>query len=209
MRLASRCFQDNTAIPGECAFAVSHPETRMTLSSNLNPDLEWGDLPPGTQSLVLICKDPDVPSVLENFNQEGRVVAASVPRIDLYHWLLVDLDPALMRIGKGEFSKEIVPRGKPGPEAPHGTRQGLNDYTKWFHDDPNMSGNYFGYDGPCPPWNDEIAHRYIFTLYALSVAKCPVSDLFTAPDLLKAIEGNILGSATLTGLYTLNPDVSL
>lgn len=207
MILTSSCFQDAGIVPGECAFAVPDPETSIALSNNLNPDLEWSDLPRGTQSLVLICQDPDVPSVLDDINQEGRVVAASVPRIDLYHWVLVDVKPELRRIGKGEFSSAIVPRGKPGPDAPHGTRQGLNGYTKWFQKDPNMSGNYFGYDGPCPPWNDEIPHHYIFTLYALDVAKCPVSGNFTAPDVLNAIREHILAMATLTGWYTLNPKV--
>ena len=32
-----------------------------------------------------------------------------------------------------------------------------------------MSGDYFGYDGPCPPWNDSIVHHYVFTVYALDV----------------------------------------
>ena len=67
----------------------------------------------------------------------------------------------------GEFSNGITPRGKPGPDAPRGTRQGINDYTKWFASDKDMAGNYFGYDGPCPPWNDTIPHHYVFTLYAL------------------------------------------
>ena len=53
---------------------------------------------------------------------------------------------------------------------PRGARQGINDYTGWFAGDKDMAGNYFGYDGPCPPWNDEIPHRYVFTLYALDVA---------------------------------------
>ena len=35
-------------------------------------------------------------------------------------------------------------------------------------------GNYFGYDGPCPPWNDAIPHHYVFTLYALDVARLDV-----------------------------------
>lgn len=181
----------------------------MALSSNLNPGLKWSDLPSGVKSLALICKDSDVPSTLDNFNREGCVVAASVPRITYYHWILVDIDPALGGIEKGEFSNGIVPRGKPGPQAPHGTRQGLNDFTKWFRDDPDMSGQYFGYDGPCPPWNDEIAHRYVFTLYALDIDKCPVSGLFTASDVLKAVDGRILGAASITGRYRLNPDAVL
>lgn len=209
MKLISSCFSENGVIPGECAFAVPHPETRIALSSNVNPDLEWSDLPPGVQSLVLICHDPDVPSVLADFNREGRVVAASISRMDLYHWVLVDLDPELGRIGKGDFSSSIVPHGKPGPDAPHGTRQGLNGFTKWFHDNPKMSGNYFGYDGPCPPWNDEIPHRYVFTLYALDVATCPVSGRFDGPDVLKAIQGRVLEMTTLIGRYSLNTAITV
>lgn len=209
MKLTSNCFQENGEIPGDCAFAVPHPESRMALSSNLNPGLKWSDLPSGTKSLVLICKDLDVPSTLDNFNREGCVVTASVPRVTYYHWILVDIDPALGGIEKGEFSNGIVPRGKPGPQAPHGTRQGLNDFTKWFRDDPDMGGQYFGYDGPCPPWNDEIAHRYVFTLYALDIDKCPVSGFFAASDVLKAVDGRVLGSASVTGRYRLNPDAVL
>ncbi|MCL4747643.1 MAG: YbhB/YbcL family Raf kinase inhibitor-like protein [Burkholderiaceae bacterium] len=209
MKLTSSCFQDNGEIPGECAFAVPDPDTHIALSNNVNPDLEWSDLPAGTGSLVLICHDPDVPSVLDDLNQEGKVVQARVPRIDLYHWVLVDLDPELGRIEKGEFSDAIVPRGKPGPDARRGTRQGLNGYTQWFANDENMAGNYFGYDGPCPPWNDEVAHRYIFTLYAIDTPNCAVTGAFSAPDVLEAIRGHVLDTAVLTGRYTLNPDVRI
>jgi phosphatidylethanolamine-binding protein (PEBP) family uncharacterized protein len=41
----------------------------------------------------------------------------------------------------------------------------------WFAGDNDMRGDYYGYDGPCPPWNDEIVHRYVFTLFALDVAE--------------------------------------
>ena len=83
----------------------------------------------------------------------------------------------------------------------------MNDYTVWFKNDPNMAGDYFGYDGPCPPWNDEIPHHYVFTLFALDVEKCPVQRKFTASDVLKAMKGHVLGQAKLTGLYSLNPAV--
>jgi hypothetical protein len=72
-----------------------------------------------------------------------------------------------------------------------------------------MSGNYFGYDGPCPPWNDSIKHHYVFTLYALDVEKCPVEGNFGGADVRKAIAGHVLAEAKLTGIYTLNPKVKL
>ena len=86
-------------------------------------------------------------------------------------------------------------------------RHGINDYTGWFAGDKDMAGDYYGYDGPCPPWNDEILHHYVFTLHALDVEKCPVSGRFGGPDVLKAIEGHVLAKAELMGTYALNPAV--
>ena len=34
-----------------------------------------------------------------------------------------------------------------------------------------MAGQYFGYDGPFPPFNDSLVHHYVFTLYALNGAR--------------------------------------
>ncbi|HXH02690.1 MAG TPA: YbhB/YbcL family Raf kinase inhibitor-like protein [Candidatus Competibacteraceae bacterium] len=204
MQLTSPAFQDQQLIPEEYAFGVHDPHQHVALGPNRNPPLEWRDLPPGTRSLVLICHDRDVPSRPDDVNREGRIVPASLPRVDFFHWVLVDLPPQPARIEAGEFSNGVTPRGKPGPEGPRGTRQGINNYREWFADDPNMAGNYFGYDGPCPPWNDTIVHHYVFTLYALDLERCPVSGLFTGPQVLDAIQGHILDQASLTGTYTLN-----
>ncbi|MBI3067883.1 MAG: YbhB/YbcL family Raf kinase inhibitor-like protein [Betaproteobacteria bacterium] len=56
-------------------------------------------------------------------------------------------------------------------------------------------------------WNDEIVHHYVFTLYAVDIAKCPVSGIFKGPDVLAAIRGHVLEQASLTGVYSLNPRV--
>jgi hypothetical protein len=99
----------------------------------------------------------------------------------------------------------VSARGKPGPQAPQGLRHGLNNYTEWFANDPQMGGDYFGYDGPCPPWNDSLVHHYVFSLFALDVAKLDVKGALTGPNVRTALDGHVLGEATLTGLYTLNP----
>ena len=207
MKISSTSFPDNGAIPAEYAFCAPDPKTHATMSSNRNPHLAWSGLPAGTRSLVLICHDRDVPSRPDDVNKEGRTIPASLPRVDFYHWVLVDLDPSLGGIGAGAFSNGITVRGKGGPVAPHGARQGLNDYTAWFASDKDMSGDYYGYDGPCPPWNDEIPHHYVFTLYALGIEKCGVSGTFRGPDVLAAMKGHILGQAAWTGVYSLNPKV--
>jgi Raf kinase inhibitor-like YbhB/YbcL family protein len=72
-----------------------------------------------------------------------------------------------------------------------------------------MGGDYYGYDGPCPPWNDEIAHRYTFTVYALDVARLALEDRFDGHAVRKAIVGHVLAEAAITGRYTLNPAVKL
>ncbi len=208
MKLSSSSFGDNQRIPGACAFAVPNATDHIKLSSNRNPQLGWSGAPADTKSFVLICRDCDVPSKGDDVNKEGRSVPASLPRVDFYHWVLVDIASSMSSIAEAGFSDGISARGKKGPEAKHGTRQGLNDYTAWFAGDKDMSGNYFGYDGPCPPWNDEILHHYVFTLYALDSARCPVSGMFKGGDVLKAIEGHVLAKASLTGIYTLNPKLS-
>ena len=209
MKLSSHSFADGQKIPGDFAFCLPDPANHVCLGKNLNPHLAWSDVPAGTKSFVLICHDPDVPSRGDDVNHEDRSVPASLPRVEFFHWTLVDLPAELREIKAGEFSKEITPRGKAGPAAPHGTRQGINDYTGWFAVDNDMRGDYFGYDGPCPPWNDKIVHHYVFTLYALDIERLPVEGRFTGMQARTALYGHILAQATLTGLYSLNPAVSL
>jgi Raf kinase inhibitor-like YbhB/YbcL family protein len=209
MKLSSNSFAHDGPIPAEFAFCAPDPKSHVTLSRNRNPHFSWSDLPAGTKSLALICHDYDVPSKPDDVNREGRTIPANLPRVDFYHWVLVDLDPGLAMIRAGDFSDGVTARGKRGPEGPHGTRQGINDYTMWFASDKDMAGDYFGYDGPCPPWNDEIVHHYVFTLYALGAAKCGVSGKFKGPDVLAAIRGGVLAEASLRGLYALNPKVKL
>lgn len=207
MKVWSDDFKNGQKIPEQCAFGKQNPDTHVELSENKNPHLAWSDLPKGTKSLVVICHDSDVPSRPDDVNKEGATVPASLPRVDFYHWLLVDLPADAAAIRQGEFSNGITPKGKPGPDAPRGTRQGVNNYTQWFQADENMAGNYFGYDGPCPPWNDAIVHHYHFTVYATDLDRCPVTGTFTAPDVLDAIRGHIRGQAEIVGTYTLNPNV--
>jgi len=205
MKIWSNSLKNNEKIPAEFAFGKYHPKTHIELSSNRNPHLAWSDLPKGTKSLVLICHDPDVPSKPDDVNQEGKTVPASLARVDFFHWVLVDLPPESGDIKVGEFSDQITPRGKSGPDAPRGARQGLNNYTQWFKGDQDMDGKYCGYDGPCPPFNDEIIHHYHFTLYALDNVQCQVTGQFTGPNVKEAIKGHVLDQAVITGIYAINP----
>ena len=209
MKLWTTAFADMATIPGEYAFGVIDPEKHVRLSTNRNPDFAWQDVPTGTQSLALLCHDPDVPSRGDDVNKEGRVVSASLPRVDFFHWVLIDLPPTLAGIARGAHSNGVVAHGKPGPEAPDGGRHGINDFTGWFAGDKEMAGDYYGYDGPCPPWNDAIVHHYIFTLYALDVARLSVDGKFTGNDVRNAMRSHMLAAAKVSGRYTLNPSVRM
>ena len=209
MKLASGGFADGGAIPARLAFCAPDAKTHATLSENRNPQIAWSGAPSGTKSFALICHDPDVPSRGDDVNQEGRTIPASLPRVDFFHWVLVDLPASTSAIAEGEFSSGVSARGKPGPAAPHGSRQGVNDYTGWFASDKDMAGSYFGYDGPCPPWNDAIAHRYVFTVFALDIARLALEGAFTGADARQAMQGHVLAQAALTGRYSLNPNVKV
>lgn len=209
MKFSSRNFTVGQAIPGQYAFCVPSPQFHVSLSQNRNPQFHWDDVPAGTKSFVLICHDPDVPSRGDDVNQEGRTVPASLPRVEFFHWVLVDIPADTREINEGDYSQAVTARGKPGPDSLYGTRHGINDYTGWFANDKDMAGDYYGYDGPCPPWNDEIPHHYVFTLYALDIPRCPVEGRFTGPDVRKAIEGHVLAKQSIAGKYSLNPDVKV
>ncbi len=206
MKLTSTSFADGESIPAKYAFGKHHPESNVELSDNLNPHFAWSDLPAGTKSLALICCDPDAPSKGDDVNQAGKTVPIDLPRVDFFHWVLFDLAPEPASIAEGEFCSGITARGKDGLSGPRGTRQGINDYTGWFAGDDDMKGDYYGFDGPCPPWNDERLHHYVFTLYALDLATCDLPDGATGSDVRKAIEGHVLDSASVTGTYHIYPD---
>ncbi|WP_293995128.1 YbhB/YbcL family Raf kinase inhibitor-like protein [Sphaerotilus sp.] len=204
MQLFSETFVDGAPIPPCFAAGRSDGNNIVTFASNLSPHLGWRDLPAGTRSLVLICHDPDAPSRGDDVNQTDREVPADLPRVDFFHWVMVDLPPTVNRMHESEFSQGFTARGKPGPATRNGARHGLNDYTGWFAGNPELAGDYFGYDGPFPPFNDSLVHHYVFTLYATDLDRCPVEGSFTGAQVRAAIDGHVLGQTSLTGTYTLN-----
>jgi Raf kinase inhibitor-like YbhB/YbcL family protein len=205
MDLTSSSFADGGEIPDRYALGTPAPVGHVTFSADVNPELAWGDVPEGTRSFALICFDPDCPSSGEDVNKEDREVPADLARVDFVHWTLVDLPSSLRKIEEGEYASGVVAHGRQERSGPHGSRQGLNDYTGWFQDDPDMEGRFLGYDGPGPPWNDALIHHYLFELFALDVERLDLDDDFTADQIMGAIDGHILATASHIGTYTLNP----
>jgi Raf kinase inhibitor-like YbhB/YbcL family protein len=204
MKLWSDSWVNGDRIPTR--FAAGKPDVAngVTFSDNISPHLAWSDVPVGTRSFALICHDFDVPSRGDDVNKADREVPSDLPRVDFFHWVMVDIPAHLTQLAEGEYSRGFTPRGKPGPASLHGARHGLNDYTGWFAGDPTNGGQYFGYDGPFPPFNDSLIHHYVFTLYALSVPRAAVEGAFTGPQVREAIFEHVLAEATHSGTYTLN-----
>ncbi len=206
MRLIIDAFENGKPIPHKFAFCVPGKEGPVDMGKNISPKITWTEAPPETKSFALVLVDPDVPSKPDDVNQEGKTVPKELPRVDFHHLLLCNIPSYITVIEEGELSDGITPKGKDYGETKYGLT-GLNNYTEWFKGDENMEGLYGSYDGPCPPWNDSIIHRYFFRLYALDVENLNVRGNYNAEDLYKAMEGHILAEASHLGTYTLNKEL--
>ncbi|WP_295924974.1 YbhB/YbcL family Raf kinase inhibitor-like protein [uncultured Xanthomonas sp.] len=200
MRLRSDSIQ-----PGQPIAATYAMGQADGFGGNRNPHLAWDAVPAGTQSFVLLCVDPDVPTVAEMVGRDDVQIPVEQPRTEFVHWVAVDLPADLREIAEASASDGVVAKGKQQPPGLDGARQGLNSYTDWFAGDAAMGGDYHGYDGPYPPANDLRVHRYFFRLFALDVARLDVPARFTAADALRAMQGHVLAEASLYGTYSLNP----
>ncbi len=76
---------------------------------NISPHVAWEDVPPQTQSFVLICDDPDAPT--------GTWV----------HWVLYNIPAAARELEQGVPAAEVLDDG---------SRQGLNDFQRFGYGGP-------------------------------------------------------------------------
>lgn len=99
IRLTSPAFQDAADIP-----------RRYTCDGeDLSPELHWDEPPAGTQSIALICDDPDAPGG------------------DWVHWVLYDLGPGAT----------MLPAGVPvRATLADGAQQGENDFRRLGYGGP-------------------------------------------------------------------------
>ncbi len=199
MRVRSDSFENGQPIPAE--FAMGQPGG---FAANRNPHLAWDEVPPGTRSFALLCIDADLPTVPETVGRDDLDIPVDQPRGDFVHWAMADIAADVRVIAAGSCSDGIVAKGKRDPLGPPGARQGLNSYTGWFAGDADMGGDYFGYDGPYPPFNDLRTHRYFFRVFALDVGALELPEKFTAADVFRAMHGHVLGEASVHGTYSLN-----
>jgi Raf kinase inhibitor-like YbhB/YbcL family protein len=204
--IVSRIRQGH-AIPPDFAFCVPAKTGHVTFGPNKSPAVKWTKGPRGTKSYAVIMYDDDVPSERSDVNKEGTEIPKTLKRIRFYHWILVDIPASRNELAPGADSTGVTPHGKPPGKTDYGVR-GVNSYTVFLANNPDMKGTYGGYDGPCPPWNDSIAHHYHFMVYALDVPTLGLPDNFDGQQAMEAMRGHVLAEGGVTGVYALNPAVA-
>ena len=167
------CIGGKTDEPGKY-FARSN--LTPTDAQNLSPPLAWTGAPEGTQSFALVMRSTELLASDETW----------------VHWVIWNVPADVTELDKGiEESGSLE----------NGARQGLN------------SGGVVGYLGPCPPDMLSIykpsnakgnenpkqeIEKYTFEIYALDTV-LELAPGATREDLLKAMDGHILGAGKLVG----------
>jgi len=189
-------------LPASAAYC---PPTRMEPAEyNISPSVSWSRGPMATRSYALLMTDLDVPKDLSSINKSGVVLTAETPRVPFIHWVLIDIPPTVTHLRRGEESAGFVLKGNPIGPTDHGLR-GANVYTHYYPKDSPLAGPRGGYDGPCPPRNDVVAHRYVTRVYALDVPSLGLEGLFFGEDALRAMQGHVLAAGEADAVYSYMP----
>jgi Raf kinase inhibitor-like YbhB/YbcL family protein len=205
LKVSIDSFKNGAMMPNKYAFCVPAAQGHTGPGPNISPKISWSKGPAGTKSYAIILHDTDSPAEQrEKMNKEGMTLTSSVKRKTFYHWVLVDIPASVTSLAEGAESAARVAHGKPATTK-IGVR-GLNEFTIIFAANDALKGQYYGYDGPCPPWNDENIHHMHFTVYALSVPTLNLTGAFGGPEAMAALKDKVLAQGEVLGLYTQNPD---
>lgn len=198
-------IKQDGAIPNKFAFCQPAAQGHAGPGPNISPRISWSHGPKGTQSYAVILTDTDSPKEnRDKMNKEGMTVPSSTARQTFYHWVVVDIPADVRALKQGSGSKARVAHGKPASDSQVGV-PGLNMFTVIFAANEAMKGKYFGYEGPCPAWNDENLHHFHFNVYALSVKSLGLPADFDGPAALDAMKDKTLAQGKLDATYTTNP----
>jgi Raf kinase inhibitor-like YbhB/YbcL family protein len=208
MTIESSSLADGRPIPEVHAVATPTPEGRAEMAgADRSPHLRWSGEPEGTRSFAISVVDPDVPADRGRMGVEGLPLGNDEPRVDFAHWLVADIPAGVHEVPEGAGGDGFVAHGRAPGRPDFGGVEGQNGYRGLFEGNPDLEGTYGGWNGPFPPWNDEIVHRYETTVHALDVETLGLGPGFTLEEFRDAIEGHVLDSATIVPTYTLNPSL--
>jgi Raf kinase inhibitor-like YbhB/YbcL family protein len=170
--------------------------------------LESPDIPSGTIDAKFVlngfgCTGGNVSPALQWRNAPLGTKSFSLQMFDpdaptgsgFWHWTVYNIPASVSELPQGAGNS-------PGT-LPAGSHGGITDYL-----DTGLTGGNTNYGGPCPPAGDP-PHRYIFTLFALSVdnleaaAQIPPTGTPALHGfaLNKGIGAALLGKATFTATF--------
>jgi Raf kinase inhibitor-like YbhB/YbcL family protein len=206
LAVESESIRVGEPIPELYAVATPTADGKSEIAgADRSPHMRWSGEPQGTRSFAISVVDPDVPADRTRMGVEGLVLGEDEPRVDFAHWLVVDVPPDTHEVPEGADSEGFVAHGKAPGQASFGGVTGQNGFTGLFEGNPDLEGVYGGWDGPFSPWNDDVAHRYFFTVYALDVESLGLGSDFTLEEFRQAIQGHVLDTGEFVATYTLNP----
>jgi len=130
----------------------------------------------GGKNISIPLSWKDVPSGTKSFALS--VVDPHPVAQNWVHWLVINIPPNVTSLGEGASRKRMPP----------GSIELKNSWGD------------IGYGGPEPP-KGTGEHPYVITLYALKVEKLDLKPSTSLSAFKKAIEGKIIGSASITGKY--------
>ena len=206
LKVRVNSIQSGKMIPTKYSFCMPAAQGHIGPGPDISPAISWTKGPRGTQSYAITVTDTNSPKTdREKMNKEGMTVPKSATRQTFVHMVLVDIPANVRSLPEGAASNARVVHGKPAAQTKVGV-PGLMDFTKIFAANDALKGKYYGYDGPCPAWNDEIdPHHLHFMVYALSVKSLNMPQDFDGPAVIDAMKGKVLAEGKLDALYTTNP----
>ena len=136
-----------------------------------------------SHSGVVGGKNISLPFSWTNVPKETRSFALSI--IDPHpvaknwiHWFAINIPHRTSSLQEGDSVRNM----------PSGSKELYNSY------------GTIGYGGPEPP-KGSGPHPYIVTIYAIKIGMLDLSQNASLTAFQKALEGNVLASATITGIY--------
>ena len=158
--------------------------------NNVSPEIQWSFPPAGTQSFSLQVLDLDAPT--------GS---------GFWHWAVYNIPAGVSSLAQGAGNSAATL-----PAPAHGGNTDFFDTgltgSNGSLPSSNGTGSNGNYGGPCPPVGD-APHRYVFTLYALSVPDLEAAAGIPATGtaglhsfaLNKGIGAALLGKASFTATF--------
>lgn len=163
------------------ALALELSSTDIANQSRMKKDQEYQGYGCDGANISPALQWKDIPSGTKSFAL--TVHDPDAPRKGgWWHWLVFNIprDTRSLQAGAGNPAAGLMP-----PQA----IQSVTDFGE------------NGYGGPCPP-KGHGTHHYPFTLYALDVEKLPLDDKAAPLQVDELIRKHMLGSSTITGLYS-------